>query len=160
MGIALVTGGSSGIGAEFARQLAARGHDLVLVARDRERLDAVAGELRATGREVEIIIADLAKREGEHGIRLRTVRDRLEERFVQPLRIDQAAARVARAGAAAREGQGEENPAFQGLLAAMRPLARRSASATSVVVSTVSIANAPSTTSSSTGPRRRSTTSP
>jgi uncharacterized protein len=62
---ALVTGGTSGLGAEFARQLAAEGSNLVLVARDVERLDANAAELRSTyGVEVEVLAADLSTPEG------------------------------------------------------------------------------------------------
>ncbi|MDL9981185.1 SDR family NAD(P)-dependent oxidoreductase [Microbacterium sp. ASV49] len=59
MPTALVTGASSGLGAEFARQLAAKGADVVLVARDEKALEAVAAEVRAAGRRAEILVADL-----------------------------------------------------------------------------------------------------
>lgn len=63
--IALITGASAGIGAEFARQLADRHYDLVLVARNRERLEAQAAVLRAEHRvSVDVLAADLMSAEG------------------------------------------------------------------------------------------------
>ncbi|MFC7597310.1 SDR family NAD(P)-dependent oxidoreductase [Terrabacter sp. GCM10028922] len=60
---ALVTGASAGIGHEFSRQLAARGHDVVLVARDRARLEAVAAELMSRyAVSAEVLTADLSDR--------------------------------------------------------------------------------------------------
>jgi uncharacterized protein len=71
MPTALVTGASSGIGLAFARSLAAKGHDIVAVARDKARLDALAEELPT---EVEVLPADLTD-----GSQLRSVEERLAE---------------------------------------------------------------------------------
>jgi short-subunit dehydrogenase len=62
-GTALISGASSGIGAIYADRLARRGHDLILVARNRERLNALARRLSdETGRSVEVVVADLANK--------------------------------------------------------------------------------------------------
>lgn len=58
-GTALITGASSGIGAVYADRLAHRGCDLVLIARDRARMDALADRLKGTGSKIEILVADL-----------------------------------------------------------------------------------------------------
>lgn len=63
MATALITGASAGLGLEFAWQLATAKHDVVLVARDGERLERLAGQLRAAaGVRADVLAADLADR--------------------------------------------------------------------------------------------------
>src|SRR5215467_5256038 len=62
---ALITGATAGIGAAFARQLGALGHDLILVARDEARLAGAADELSAAhGVRVSVLATDLSTAEG------------------------------------------------------------------------------------------------
>ncbi len=65
LGEAVVTGASEGIGEAFARELAARGYDLLLIARRVERLEGIAADLRSKhGRTIRVLRADLATAEG------------------------------------------------------------------------------------------------
>ena len=62
-GLAVITGASSGIGAVYADRLARRGHDLLLVGRNRRRMDKLAGRLAGeTQRNIEVMTADLNDR--------------------------------------------------------------------------------------------------
>ncbi|GAA1247253.1 SDR family NAD(P)-dependent oxidoreductase [Oryzihumus leptocrescens] len=75
MATALVTGATAGIGLAFCRELAERGHDLVLVARDRARLENVSDELEAKYQvHCEILAADLSDR-----LQVQKVAERLSE---------------------------------------------------------------------------------
>lgn len=78
MTTALITGGTAGIGRAFAEKFAMLGYDLVLVARDQERLDDCAIRLRRqSGATVETLSADLATTEGRAAV---------EERLADPVR--------------------------------------------------------------------------
>lgn len=60
-GTAVITGASTGMGAVYADRLARQGHDLILIARDEERLARVARQVAAASdRRVEVLAADLA----------------------------------------------------------------------------------------------------
>ncbi len=63
-GWAVVTGASSGLGREFALALAARGHPVLVVARRKERLDALAVELAECRTPLETLVADLSSDQG------------------------------------------------------------------------------------------------
>ncbi len=95
----LVTGASTGIGAIYADRFARRGHDLVLVARDRGRMDTLAARLRAeAGVSVDVLEADLTK-----AADLARVETRLRE-------DDRIGILINNAGAAAPGGFGNPDP--------------------------------------------------
>ena len=95
MGTALITGATSGIGREFCWQLSNAGNDLVMVARNRGRLDALADNIRrVNGVNVEVLVADLA----------------------EPDDLEQVCRRLAVRPAGDTESEGEELPSSVDLL--------------------------------------------
>ena len=77
--LALITGASAGIGQAFAEQLAATGHDLIVVARRRDRLEALAQRLGAAHQsKVEVLVADLATDAGIDAVGTRAAATPLE----------------------------------------------------------------------------------
>lgn len=82
-GTALVTGASTGIGAVYAERLARRGYDLILVARDRKRLDELSDRLtHQTGAKIEVLPADLTAKSGLASIEKRLRADQTITLFV------------------------------------------------------------------------------
>ncbi len=61
LGTALITGASGGIGAVYADRLARRGYDLVLVARDRSKMEEISNRLKDAGSPIEVLAADLTR---------------------------------------------------------------------------------------------------
>ncbi|MGD9925793.1 MAG: SDR family NAD(P)-dependent oxidoreductase [Pseudorhodoplanes sp.] len=81
--VTLITGASSGIGAELARVFARNGHRLVLAARRTDRLEALAGELAANGGPRPLILTvDLLRTDGCDAIEAALAREGLETQFV------------------------------------------------------------------------------
>ena len=81
--VALITGASEGLGAEFARIFAERGHDLALVARRQDRLEALAGEIAATGRPRPLTIAlDLAPADAPQQLAARLAADNVTVEYL------------------------------------------------------------------------------
>ncbi|MCE9531649.1 MAG: hypothetical protein K8T89_11085, partial [Planctomycetes bacterium] len=78
----------------------------------------IAENLRPRAEE---LLIDLTQKEEENALRLRTIRDRLEERFVQPLLLDRLISLVEPAARDAREGLGEASASFQRLEEHLRP---------------------------------------
>ena len=68
MGYVLITGASEGIGKAIARRAAKDGCDVILSARSEDKLEALAGELRQTGRDVHVVVADLNDAKGAYSL--------------------------------------------------------------------------------------------
>ena len=76
LGVALITGASTGIGAVYADRLAHRGYDLLLVARDRVRMETLAARLKTeTGRAIEVLPANLTDEASLAGVERRLATD-------------------------------------------------------------------------------------